>query len=216
MSSEMVTIKVGPDETVYRVHEAVLTHHSEYFRGALRSGMEESKTRVFTLKDIEAHTFDAFVDWLYARMLPNRIEWRTRYPSQKPNPEDMRLVALYAFADRFIVSGLKNAITVLLIECYNIFAVPSHATIIFAFEHLPSGNLVQKLILDVYFRAGNAVIYTMDKIPFEELPASFLRQVVRGYAIKAQRQLTPMKLEDYQEKVKSESNVGDGAASQKK
>jgi hypothetical protein len=200
MSSEMVTIKVGPDETVYRVHEAVLTHHSEYFRGALRSGMEESKTRVFTLKDIEAHTFDAFVDWLYARKLPNRIEWRTRYP----------------FADRFIVSGLKNAIMVLLIECYNIFAVPSHAAIIFAFEHLPSGNLVQKLILDVYFRAGNAVIYTMDKIPFEELPASFLRQVVRGYAIKAQRQLTPMKLEDYQEKVKSEGNVGDGAASQKK
>lgn len=74
----MVTIKIGADATSYRVHEALLTHYSEYFGGALRSGLEESRTRTFTLKDVRPYTFEAFVNWLYTQTVTKRSEWNDR------------------------------------------------------------------------------------------------------------------------------------------
>ena len=48
-------IKIGPDACDYRVHHALLTHHSEYFRKALRGddmgeirSAQEELTRVFS------------------------------------------------------------------------------------------------------------------------------------------------------------------------
>jgi hypothetical protein len=49
LASEILTIKIGPNKVQYRIYAAVLTHHSKYFRGALRSGLKESKTRNFTV-----------------------------------------------------------------------------------------------------------------------------------------------------------------------
>jgi len=76
-SSEIITIKVGSDAKEYRVPQALLAHYSEYFRGAFRSGMEESRTRIFTFKDIDPITFQVFSDWLHKQRLPPHDEWET-------------------------------------------------------------------------------------------------------------------------------------------
>jgi len=49
----MVTIEVGLDARKYQVHKALLIHHSEYFRNALRGDWKEASEGVVPLVDIE-------------------------------------------------------------------------------------------------------------------------------------------------------------------
>lgn len=200
LSSEMVTIRVGAEQVAYRVHEAVLTHHSGYFSGVLRSRMEEARTRAFALEDIEPHVFVAFVDWLYTQVLPSDGDLQRRYyPESTDIRRDAFLVSLYAFADRFLVPILKPAIIARLVDCFNILPRPSPAAITLAFNNLPAGNPVQKLLVDVYRRAGRAAIFENDLQIMENLPPTFLCQVLIKYAADTDLDMSPLDAAKYQE-----------------
>jgi len=215
MSSEIITVKVGPHAKEYRVHQTLLIHYSEYFRGAFRSGMEESRTRIFNLKDIELHTFDAFVDWLYVQKLPHHHDWGHRYPGHEQEWEDVRLVSLYAFAERFVVPGLKISVMEVLVGCFNEYELPNSTAIIIAFEHLPVGSPVHRLLVDVYCRSGHAALEA-DGTPFEELPNSFVRRAMETYATMVKRDSSLLKAEDYQEETESVGKAEQQVPPQKK
>lgn len=61
---------------------------------------------------------------------------------------DIRLVRLYAFADRFFIPELKPAVMDLLVQFYNIFRVPQYRVIIYAFDKLPNQSPVLRLLVD--------------------------------------------------------------------
>ncbi|KAH7084944.1 hypothetical protein BKA63DRAFT_6395 [Paraphoma chrysanthemicola] len=71
ISGEPVSIKVSPGKKTYRVHKALLVHHSEYFRNALRNSWSEAKNGGVTLDDVEPGIFDIFVEWLYTGNTPD-------------------------------------------------------------------------------------------------------------------------------------------------
>jgi hypothetical protein len=50
---EIVTVEVVPDRRRFLLHKALLSHHSEYFAGALRGKWQEAQTGVVPLLDIE-------------------------------------------------------------------------------------------------------------------------------------------------------------------
>jgi hypothetical protein len=215
MASEMVTIKVGANAVQYRVHEAVLTHYSAYFRSALRSGMEESSTRTFTLLDVGQPIFDAFVDWLYSQRLPSGDAMDLRYPRSKDFKRDMYLISLYAFADRFLVSDLKPAVMERIVDCYNKFALPNRSAVAMAFEHLPIGSPVQQLLVDVFRRGGKAAINYEDPMPLEQLPSAFLCQVLMKYAANVQCDKFPFDAANYQGHDQNDSGgMGTGGTAQ--
>lgn len=216
MSSDMITIKVGPAHVRYQVHEAILTHYSEYFLCALRSGLQECRTRVITLEDVHTCTFDAFLDWLYTQKLATYDGWDDRYPCDESHYEDQKLVEVYAFADRFVVAKLKPVVMALLIHCFNNNDIPSHAAIIFAVDNLPAESPVLRLLVDVFCRSWDAATSVQDEIPFEALPSSFLRQAILKYSSTVSGVRVLVKAEDYQEIVESKGEVVGRGSSKRK
>lgn len=61
----MATILVGPEETKFVVHQALLCDRSQYFAKALTGSFEESKTGTVKLDDVSPMLFKIVVSWLY-------------------------------------------------------------------------------------------------------------------------------------------------------
>lgn len=65
LSSDVATILVGPDEHQFKVHEALLSYSSDFFRAALRGNFTEGRDMIVSLPDATSAIFDLFVQWLY-------------------------------------------------------------------------------------------------------------------------------------------------------
>ncbi|KAF1967551.1 hypothetical protein BU23DRAFT_411489, partial [Bimuria novae-zelandiae CBS 107.79] len=58
-----VTVEHEDDAREFHIHKALIMHHSEYFRGALRpDAFQEGETGEVTLRDIDPNAFAIFVD----------------------------------------------------------------------------------------------------------------------------------------------------------
>lgn len=60
---------MGPSQTVWRLHENLLSATSDFFRAAFNSGFKESLEDRLSLPEDDPHAFELFVRWLYARAL---------------------------------------------------------------------------------------------------------------------------------------------------
>ena len=65
----MVTIKVGPEQTPFCMHKAIVCSQSTYFEKAFNGRLEEATTGVITLADIDVDLFRIISAWLYTGML---------------------------------------------------------------------------------------------------------------------------------------------------
>lgn len=60
---------MGPSQTIWRLHENLLSATSDFFRAAFNSGFKESLEDRLLLPEDNPHAFELFVRWLYARAL---------------------------------------------------------------------------------------------------------------------------------------------------
>ena len=51
-----MTLEIGPKHIKYCLHKALLVHHSEYFRNALKGPWQEAEEGVIRLEDVEPAT----------------------------------------------------------------------------------------------------------------------------------------------------------------
>lgn len=65
MFQEIVTVKVGPSEKIFRLYKDILTSKSEYFKTSLASGFAEARTSVVTLDDADENIFCIASVWMY-------------------------------------------------------------------------------------------------------------------------------------------------------
>ena len=49
-------LEIGPKHIKYCIHKALLVHHSEYFRNALKGPWKEAEEGVIRLEDVEPAT----------------------------------------------------------------------------------------------------------------------------------------------------------------
>ena len=67
LTSSLVHIYVGTENTHWLLHERLLCYHSPFFRRLFYSpDFESSKTKAYGLPDAEDATFELFVGWLYS------------------------------------------------------------------------------------------------------------------------------------------------------
>ncbi|KAF2491879.1 hypothetical protein BU16DRAFT_131013 [Lophium mytilinum] len=67
LTPSLVTIKVGPNNTEYALHEALLTARSQFFAKTFSSS---STDKSYTLPDEDPEPFQSFVHWLYSAHTP--------------------------------------------------------------------------------------------------------------------------------------------------
>ncbi|KAK7723779.1 hypothetical protein SLS64_000110 [Diaporthe eres] len=94
----VVTISVGPDQEGFDVHQNVLT--AIVGDGAFSAGLSEEQPK----------TFQAFMVWLYAA-----YTYATHF-ALPPKSDTVALLELYAFAYKFLILSLQDAIVSVLYE----------------------------------------------------------------------------------------------------
>ena len=98
LSTALVHIYVGPENTHWVLHEKLLCHHSSFFRGIFYSRNDSSSSKSFGLPDSDDAPFELFVGWLYSKAL------------RRPETEkDVGLLLdLYLLGERFKIGKLSD------------------------------------------------------------------------------------------------------------
>lgn len=146
----MITLIVGPNKTVFYVHESKLSSKAEYFKVALAGNWQEANNGVFTLQEENGSVFNLFVHWLYHDViLPISFE---------PDAEIL-LIEAYFLGDRRGSEEFKNCVLNRLRIVWNMSAVgvsilPSSEAISLAFSEETQSPNLRKLIADKHAWEG--------------------------------------------------------------
>ncbi|RYP92473.1 hypothetical protein DL770_001419 [Monosporascus sp. CRB-9-2] len=104
---KQVIIEIQTGET-FSAHADLLSHFSKYFRAALNSPMEESRTLQFELTEhVTKTSMSFFVDWIYARS-SGAYHWR-QWQTHEVCTEDSLLEA-WLLAEYLRVPEMQNDI----------------------------------------------------------------------------------------------------------
>ena len=167
----MANITVGPQNTSFNVHRALLTHHSPFFAAALDGAFAKSRSQIVHLPDVEPKHFEHVVLWLYTGCLEDK-----RFFFKDNKPTFFTLLDLYALADRLDVEGMRNALCdriALLAEETN--SVPTPADTHILCEGVRESAPVRALVLDLFcFKKTDNLIATHP----DEWHPTFLRELV--------------------------------------
>ncbi|KEQ76599.1 hypothetical protein M436DRAFT_69568 [Aureobasidium namibiae CBS 147.97] len=126
----MATVLVGPEETKFVIHQALLCDKSKYFAKALTGSFEEGTTGIVRLEDVSPVLFKIVVSWLYWGKIAysvsdddlsidqgfKKLKREDDKFSENLNADDTStwpihiLVRLYILADRLDIKDLRNDI----------------------------------------------------------------------------------------------------------
>lgn len=99
LSTSLVDIYVGPENTHWILHEKLLCHHSPFFRTRFYNKENESaSSKTFGLPDSDDLPFELFVGWLYSKAI--------RYPEQEKDVGP--LLDLYFLSEQFQITKLSD------------------------------------------------------------------------------------------------------------
>ena len=105
----MVTLyvgPVGPDKTVFHVHQNLLFDASPVFKAGFSGDFKEAAERSMSLPDDDKHTLGRMIHWLYTR----KLDLTVPIDSKTSNECYMQLAKLNTLADKYDIYLLKNDI----------------------------------------------------------------------------------------------------------
>ncbi|KAF2999495.1 hypothetical protein E8E13_008797 [Curvularia kusanoi] len=172
--------------TTFTVHESLLIHHSEYFRGALTGDWQEAQSRIVTLTDVSVFTFATFVNWLYTGDLPvDDLGWCEEEldPVSATLEAELEHVRCIIFADAYIATRFGHACERKLVNRLVHLPAPFFETIILAFENLPPESDTLKLLVDSHAHGWCEELDSPEQKELRaQLPHAFLDRVMTRYS----------------------------------
>ncbi|KAI0143543.1 hypothetical protein GGR57DRAFT_349221 [Xylariaceae sp. FL1272] len=154
--TQMVTIRAATGKRDFSIHAELLAYFSVYFRTALNSGFEESRTYDFTLTE---HCNDAvlamFTKWIYYRSAGGLHPYNLK-------PESLRIgqVGKFAwawlFGDYIGAANFQNDVMRFIFENRRVLLhqTPNEITLIDTmWENVPEDSALDKLFMEVVCHA---------------------------------------------------------------
>ena len=102
----MVTLHVGPDKTLFQVHQDFLFDASPVFKAAFGGKFQEASERSMSLPDDDRDSVGRMISWLYTR----KIELTVPVSNETCAECYMQLAELNTLADKYDIYLLKNRI----------------------------------------------------------------------------------------------------------
>jgi hypothetical protein len=197
----MVVVEVGETNTKYQLHRALLTKHSDYFEKVLNGPWLESQENTVRLPDVRCQIcksympmrlamlnrpVEIFVHWLYTSKLPDADSaWINLTGNDNSNEEiDNPMIESCAFASRILAPGFCKEIEHGIVSCLIMGSSTLHySTIILAFEKLPPGSPILRLIVDAHCAKFNEEQDTPTELQQRDrLPHKLLVNVMLRYS----------------------------------
>ena len=69
MKDDIVEVIVGPQKTVFKVHEGILTNAADFFARAFQGGFKESETKKLQLPSFLPDPFNRFMHYCYTGLI---------------------------------------------------------------------------------------------------------------------------------------------------
>ena len=152
----IITLKVGPKPTVFRVHEGILCAHSKFFEAALRHDrFNEGITKAVELPEESPAVFEQFLKWLY-----QGESFLDEFPVT-----DLELqLKLYILTDSKDIPELKKCILAAIHDdtLMDVYWGPEtffdvNESVLFEFvkliyQHLPDGDELKEIMLKRFIR----------------------------------------------------------------
>ena len=137
---EVVIVFVGPSETKFVCHKAVLGHWSEFFDVAFYGNLKEAAEGTVRLPEEDKTAFEAFIGWAYSGHINSNI-----------CPEE-----LWALGDRLQSPRFSNAVMFLMFDGYNDndTIMVSTKSVETAFSNTVEGSKLQEFLVDVINNHG--------------------------------------------------------------
>jgi len=185
------TILVGADEKPFVVHEALLTHHSDFFRAALTGRFKEAEDKTVKLPEESADMVEFFVHWLYTKRFPSKAQHDSQelidmWMGKNDDGESTvgsQLIGLYVFGNRFQLQELcRKSLDTLFnrLRKNSNSSLPDPGTVSLVFARLPHSSPLCRFLVDAYCNIGDDSYYAADNE--DEYPDSFLLAILRRYA----------------------------------
>lgn len=196
MKEGLVTVKVGPQQQQYRIHQTLITHHSEYFRIVFNGSWKEADENSVTLEDIELATFDIFVHWLYTQNMPSVgevIRILESYPRDQGEEENTQLLAItksIVLGDRFLSPAFQraasNAVVDYVLDYIKFQDMNLLSAAKYAFENLPEDSAINRFFLEAHcqYLGFETEERLVDEIMKKEMPQMFLLKLIARFSTK--------------------------------
>ncbi|KAL9611729.1 MAG: hypothetical protein Q9167_003652 [Letrouitia subvulpina] len=139
LSSTLVDIYVGEENSHYPLHEKLLCYHSPFFaRTFYNKSSTSSRTKEFGLPELEDSTFQLFVGWLYAHAL--------RSPTQEKDIGP--LLDLYFLSERLEISALSADIVDTVRQFYHSEGTyPGLRRVQYVYANTDEDNLLREMMV---------------------------------------------------------------------
>jgi hypothetical protein len=163
--SVFATVLVGPNHARFVVHEALLVHHSEFFRAALTGNFKEAEEKVVKMADTEPYIFECFVHWLYYQRFPDASKgddeelvkiWGS---ADEAHTLITNLVKMYVMGDQNIMPRLqRDALdSVFHHISYTQCTLPDDDHVKCAFDYLDPEDPLCRYLVDANFYGDNCL-----------------------------------------------------------
>ena len=145
----MVTFHVGPDKTVFQVHQNILFDASPVFKAAFCGNFQEASERSMPLPDDDKDSVGRMISWLYTKVFELTV------PVSNETSEEcyMQLAKLNTLADKYDIYSLKNQI---IDELFKLtkkprYIMPPQTPIVeYVYNNTTNGSSFRKLMVAWY------------------------------------------------------------------
>jgi hypothetical protein len=172
----------------------LITHHSEYFRNALKESWKEAEENTITIKDIEPAIFDIFVQWLYTQTLPTYSEISLllkKHPTDEHDDDRSVTILTKAavFGDRFLVPRFcevaNNAIVNFILTKNGPRPLNFLYASKYAIENLPEDDILIEFFVDIHCQYMDHKDNDLDPLTTgwfkQNMPREFLVRLISRY-----------------------------------
>lgn len=145
----IVSFYVGPDKTVFHVHQNLLFDASTVFKAAFSGNFQEASERSMPLPDDDKESFGRMIQWLYSR----NIELTVPISGETSEECYMQLAKLNTLADKYDIYLLKNHIVDHLFGLSKpprSFQPPQMAIVNYVYNNTTEGSAFRKLLVGWY------------------------------------------------------------------
>lgn len=163
----MVVVKVGRDETVFRMHKTIICNVSPFFKAAFEGNFVEAQEQVLELLDESITMFKHFQLWVYTDSIITKGETAT-------DVTWVSLACLYIFGEKCGIPDLQNMAIDVLIDKQQISIRMPISIIRKVYDDTPATAPLRRLLVDLMACKFPVVHGGLAEWMREQIPKDFL------------------------------------------
>ena len=179
---DILTVHVGPEATVFRVHQSIICSSSKFFEARMKPEWSRTSDAHVELLDHTPEAFNIYTNWLYNGGIPDLSSIEDSTKGKVQERDWLALASVYALGEALMDVEFKDAVsdavrTKLRGPDGNTIWTAVGDMITFIYDRTPPGSGMRLLLVDLFaWHAESILVPTI-----MELPNEFVTELLHAY-----------------------------------